>query len=367
MKLSHNVTNIFILVLITFVLNQFCFSLEESKYSDLLKEAVNKARQSRAGYMIESLEFWGFVGVPKFRPFVEDLDTKEAVPFLLDVIKKGPNWPKEDLVGLYHQQIAPHIARCYAVLCLASIKDPQAYSVLTDLLKNGTYLGDPNNIDDETKQKYDIKLYAAIGLGILGDDRAVDSLITSLYNPNQLVRNQSMIALAKISDMRTIESILNATEKNKLDDFALDACLYKMTKYRSPNVLNRNEKTLTFLDFPEMNAIKLEENPHTKLWQHWFKTGKNLMKQKFEGKYNEYSDVKHSRPNEKSAISSTRNKIAELGVVALPLIIEKIEKGETDLTPLVSQLTNNKVKSDAEAKEVLNWWKENKERWTIFK
>ena len=129
------------LILLTLIFNQICFSEETSKsYPDLLNKAVGKAWKSKIGKYqllgrgsIGGWNHWGFSGSPEHIRFVEGLDEKEAVPFLLGVIQNGPGWPKKNSKGDIN--LRPHIARCYAVLCLASTKDAQAYPVLVNLLK----------------------------------------------------------------------------------------------------------------------------------------------------------------------------------------------------------------------------------------
>ena len=44
---------------------------------------------------------------------------------------------------------------------------------------------------------------------------------------------------------------------------------------------------------------------------------------------------------------------------------EKIKLGETELIPVVSQLSGYDIKEDANSAAVLKWWDTNKERWTI--
>lgn len=363
MKLSNYLRLFVVLVCLIFFLNQTSFSQEISKsYSEHLKEVVIKAGQAHGGYPLPSnsvrlenqSDSHGY----------KELGEKEAVSFLLDIIKNGPDWQMEEFGS--RSKIVPHIARCYAVLCLAFTKDSQAYPVLVDLLQNGTYLGDIT-LDEKSKQKYDIKRYAVVGLGILADERAFGLLVSSLNNPDQFIRQQSMYSLALLKDMRAIEPLIDAAEKDQSLDIPLSSCMTQMTKIRLISKSNRDEKTMTFPNFPELGAVKLGDYKLTEFWRYWYNVGKNSTKQKFEEQYNQYSQAKRTRPDEKSVISYTRRKISELGVVALPLIIEKIDNGETDLIPLVSQLTDNRVKSDAQAQEVLDWWKDNKDRWTIFK
>jgi hypothetical protein len=90
-------------------------------YSKLLKQAVSEAGRFRGGYELLSAR-GSRIGLPTFTPFVERFHERDAVPYLLKVIREGPDWENEKFVG--RSALAPHIARCYAVLCLATSKDP---------------------------------------------------------------------------------------------------------------------------------------------------------------------------------------------------------------------------------------------------
>ncbi len=364
MKLLNYSKLIIILVSSFLILSKTCFSEETSKSrSDLLKEAVIASGRNKTGY---SLLYRDSI----FRNFVKGLDKKEDIPFLLDVIKNGPDWFID--VSDRWSIIRAHIARCYAVLCLASIKDSQAYPVLIDLLQNGDYILDPNLSHVYNQKAYDIKIYAAAGLGILGDDRAIGLLIANLVNKNQLVADQCANALAKMGDMRVIESMLDAGEKQKIDTNVVGSSLTALTKLHLETKVNLediNNITVTSIDFPEMGELKSNGNYSTKIWKYWFKNGKNWTKQKFDEEYIKYLQGKSSDTNElfpEYKRNENRNILTKLGVAALPLIIEKIEQGESDLIPLVSQLTDNRIKNDVEVKDVLSWWKANKEKWIIF-
>ncbi len=299
---------------------------------------------------------------------MKGLDKKEDIPFLLEVIKNGPDWPV-DLSDRW-SIIRSHIARCYAALCLASIKDSQAYPVLIDLLQNGDYILDPNLSHVYNQKAYDIKIYAAAGLGILGDDRAIGLLITNLGNQNQLVVNQCANALAKMGDMRVIESILDAGE-HKLDINVVGTSLSALTKLELEKKVSRDEQNniiVKSIDFPELGEMQ-NLGFNNIVWKYWLKNGKNWTKQKFDEEYIQYLHGKDLYPQElfpEYKRNENWNRLAKLGVAALPLIIEKIEQGESGLIPIVSMLTDNKLKNDAGIKDVLDWWKANKEKWTIF-
>lgn len=409
------------------VLAQVCIAKNVPvSYSKLLREVIQQAEMTHVGIRelagpVPGIEMPGGMCGTCDIPFMSGdsraLVKKEAVPYLLDVIRNGPDWSNE-YTGT--RRLIPHVARCYAVLCLASTQDAQAYPVLIDLLKHGqclfdskvlkeeilhTYDGrpfdmeggirnDPNKIisfanskTQEFDQDYNIRSYAAAGLGILGDTRAVDiltdslddenfnvrcnciyalarmdisgdnrvvdSLIAALDDKNSRVRHACMHGLAKIGDVRAIGPILDAGIKFKTEDWAVvDICMQTITKIRIGGW-----KLFTYLNFPEPDDIQLEGYPSLKAWSCWYKNGKTRTERKFEENYTIY---KHD------ANKDNRKKVADLGIAVLPQLIKKIEQGESDLIPLVAELTDNEVNQDAKAEEVINWWTENKATWQIF-
>jgi hypothetical protein len=62
---------------------------------------------------------------------------------------------------------------------------------------------------------------------------------------------------------------------------------------------------------------------------------------------------------------ATRRKIIDLGIPALPAVLEEIGQGDTDLIPVVSALTDGKVPKTATREACATWWAENKEKWTL--
>jgi len=331
-------------------------------YSKLLKQAVSEAGSFRGGYELLSAR-GSRVGLPTFTPFVERLHERDVVPYLLKVIREGPDWDDGKFVG--RSALAPHIARCYAVLCLATSKDPNAFPVLFDLLENGKYLKD-FGVSEEERQKHDIRVYAAAGLGILADANGVNVLISTLRDKNPHVRLQSMFALAKIGDMRAIKPILEAAVKDtKLDDFAFDACMRKMTKINFEGDYSRERKESTFKDFPELGPLKRPEPVYKKVWIHWLNVGKERAKNHFDTHFQQWKTTKQAYPDRQPTIEHHKREMIKYGVAALPFLVETVQQGEAELIPMVSELTGRQVKETATREEILTWWNNNKQRWLI--
>jgi hypothetical protein len=57
--------------------------------------------------------------------------------------------------------------------------------------------------------------------------------------------------------------------------------------------------------------------------------------------------------------------MTDLGIFALPSIMVKVEQGNTELIPAISELTDGKVDKNAKKSDCLNWWKNNKQKWLM--
>jgi len=57
--------------------------------------------------------------------------------------------------------------------------------------------------------------------------------------------------------------------------------------------------------------------------------------------------------------------IKDLGIAALPYMMERVKHGDKGLMPAISYLTDSGVPGGAQAADCLAWWEKNKEKWTI--
>jgi hypothetical protein len=138
----------------------------------------------------------------------------------------------------------------------------------------------PAGLHESFKRRYDIRAYAAAGLGILGDPNAVEPLLRMLRDKNPKVKHHCLWSLAKIGDLRTIKPILEAAVADEeIDGLALDSCMRKMTKVRFTFDYSRKRKETTCRDFPELGPQKSGTAHYKKVWQHWFSIRKRWTEQ----------------------------------------------------------------------------------------
>lgn len=95
----------------------------------------------------------------------------------------------------------------------------------------------------------------------------------------------------------------------------------------------------------------------------WYTTGRKQTPQRFNQLYTDWKNLKkRGKTNEANA---KYQKMCDLGIDALPLIMQQIEKGDKELIPMASYLTDNNVKPDTKPSDCLNWWNNNKDEWTL--
>jgi hypothetical protein len=118
----------------------------------------------------------------------------------------------------------------------------------------------------------------------------------------------------------------------------------------------------------ELNELpkgyKGSDEDYAKLILKWWPNGKKDTQDKFTKYYGQYVELKKQK-NESKA-NEELNSIRNLGVAALPFLIEKIQNGDTDLIPMVVQFTTRReLPLNATQAQVLAWWEKDKQNWLV--
>ena len=342
-------------------------------YSNLLKRAVYEASRFRGGFKLygswgRSKPHHGYPGSPSFRRFVEGLDEPNAVPFLINVLKNGPDWTDEKSLRL-RGGIALHIARCYAALCLGASRDRRAFEPLVDTLENGEYLYHHKfafSVAELETQHYDIRRYAAIGLGFLNDPNALQPLLRALEGGNF----HTIYALARTRDPRVIKPILKAADGPSAGRSLWGLSLHEALKYATKakfTIRHYPDDTVKVREIPGLGVFRRPRGTqfYRYLWQYWVKEGPQYAKLEFEKYYPGLKRVQKERPDDPDAHASITRKMFGGGIAALPFAVEKVREGDLTLIPAISGLTNGELKKSATQKECLEWWEKNKEKWLM--
>jgi hypothetical protein len=100
-----------------------------------------------------------------------------------------------------------------------------------------------------------------------------------------------------------------------------------------------------------------------RLIKRWWVEFRPQVPQRFAALYKEYNSLKDQGKKEEAEQKFQR--IKDLGIDVLPLLIDKIQQGDTSLIPAVAYLTDKKVPESASPSECVSWWAANKAKFTL--
>jgi hypothetical protein len=121
------------------------------------------------------------------------------------------------------------------------------------------------------------------------------------------------------------------------------------------------ELVKTISGFPYV-APKENEDSRA-MWMRWWNEGRKEIPQYFEMTYNEWEGAKEEGKDDEA--QKKYQQIRKMGIFALPYIMAKISKGDDELIPMVSELTDSAVRTDDKPEDCVEWWQQNKEKWYI--
>jgi hypothetical protein len=182
--------------------------------------------------------------------------------------------------------------------------------------------------------------------------------ISSDMDVNAVFKNNP--AWRKIVDLG-VEAVPVIMEKMKTDPH-VSAALLEITKWRYH--INRTgtpgNHVWTVEEFPDVHQTK---GPPLDLIERWWVEFRPQVPQRFAALYEEYNSLKDQGKKEEAEEKLLR--IKDLGIDALPLLIDKIQQGDTSLIPAVAYLTDKKVPESASSSECVSWWAANKAKLTL--
>ncbi|NLH16903.1 MAG: HEAT repeat domain-containing protein [Phycisphaerae bacterium] len=297
---------------------------------------------------------WGGRGSGDFRDPYRFTDPA-LVPLLIATLENRPGWTQDPYLVKCQK-----IARCYAAVWLGRTKDPRALEPLMAILK------DPANSEEGTDPRMSLRSFAIKGLGCLGHPAAIDPIIQELNRDTEFrlrgilpkvyqSETTYLMALAGIRDPRSLRFLLEyltvfpgESEQRNLD-FLIHSCMCMYMRIHSREF------------YAYLKKQRLPELPTRALWRHWMKEGRSYTRKCFE---EEWQQLQSGEPDS-NAYGGFAMGIERLGIPVLPLLIDKIRDGKTELIRTVRSLTNEEIPSNATKEQCLDWWQQNWTRWTV--
>jgi len=116
------------------------------------------------------------------------------------------------------------------------------------------------------------------------------------------------------------------------------------------------------LEFPDLT--RAEGPPGVReIWLRWWRENPKWTGDRFSKLYAEWQ-LLSGQGKDKEA-EAEYQAIKDLGIAALPFMMERVKHGDKGLMPAISYLTDSAVPADAQPADCLDWWEKNKENWLI--
>ena len=202
----------------------------------------------------------------------------------------------------------------------------------------------------------------------------MDPLIQSLRQDGFI---ECIYALARLEAVTAVPAIVKvASDRNLFNNVDIHHCLEYILKVRfTLRTAGEDYRYKVCDQFPEVGTVHLRD-AHRTLWQHWIKAGDKYAKEQFKEYYPQWKAALKDKPNAPSRHRALQERMLKGGVAAMPYVIAEIEKGDVSFIPVAAKLTKPRARrikdtgpqlpekaTQTEAKE---WWKKNKQKWTIF-
>jgi len=122
------------------------------------------------------------------------------------------------------------------------------------------------------------------------------------------------------------------------------------------------KRVWTVVEFRDM-AGRTGPPDNREIWLRWWRENPKWTADRFAGLYGEWKKLKEDGKDEEGEGKCQAMK--DLGIAALPYMIDRVKQGDRDLMPAISCLVDAAVAADAEPPVCLDWWDKNKEHWRI--
>jgi len=117
-----------------------------------------------------------------------------------------------------------------------------------------------------------------------------------------------------------------------------------------------NRRETVFPDFPDFKPGQQD------VFLYWWREGYKRTPDRFLNYHSEWQALREQR---QAGGAQKYSQIVDLGIAALPIIVQKVRHGDTSLIPILSVLTDGIIGPNATTSECSTWWDQNGRNWLI--
>lgn len=162
--------------------------------------------------------------------------------------------------------------------------------------------------------------------------------------------------------LSAVPHIMNKLEKGEA--WGLEYALGRITKWTfhyGKRVESPGRYVLFIEEYPDM-----QHSPDPPMARdvclRWWRGGRRETPERFAKLYAEWKTLKSEGKEDEAQQKYQR--IKDLGIDALPLIVEQLRAGNMDLMPVMSYLTDGQCPT-TDRQQCVQWWDANRDKWTL--
>lgn len=156
-----------------------------------------------------------------------------------------------------------------------------------------------------------------------------------------------------------MEKIQESPIEGRLLHFALLAITKKKFHIRQREI--DGQLLWTVEEFPDVTPGRSQPDSNI-LWLRWWREGMDEVSQQFDQLYRRWKILQEE---DQKGAQEVYRRMVDLGIAALPKMVERVGEGEADLIPAIAELTDGAVAEEAKRSQCLAWWEENGNSWII--
>jgi len=141
--------------------------------------------------------------------------------------------------------------------------------------------------------------------------------------------------------------------------------LMEITKWRGRLIREGDTRVKPIVYLEEFPDLRGQTYIATgRIWSYWWETGRKKIPEVFERFYKDWQAKKNA--GDDVGAKERYQRMIDLGIVALPCMVAKVQEGDRELIPAIVELSGGELPRAADAAAVRAWWPRKREEIRIL-
>jgi len=152
----------------------------------------------------------------------------------------------------------------------------------------------------------------------------------------------------------------------RCDEYGVESLLESITKWRlhwDKGAGPQGELVWLCDEFPDVSRTPGGPSNNARLIRRWWEEAEVVVPRLFAVRYGKWKELKAEGAGDE--VAKVFKRLLDLGVWALPLIMERLTAGEVEMVPAISYLTDGAISKEASIDECKLWWEQHRSSWLV--